>query len=107
MLSNPGKLYVESSSSYSYLAALTVSSKGHSGRGIQIPFLVVMAMSLGMKTCKGESFHRAIDAGALHVSMAEGAVPLEGQVHEMIGFCLAFWVLQELANNPSKPVILS
>lgn len=39
--------------------------------------------------------------------MAEGAVPPEGQVREMMGFCMAFWVLQELAKKPFKPVILS
>lgn len=46
-------------------------------------------------------------ADVLHVPVAEGTVPLEGQVREMMGFCTAFWVLQELANKPFEPVILS
>lgn len=47
------------------------------------------------------------DADALRAFMAEDAVPLEGQVGEVMCSRLGVWVLQELANKPFKSVILS
>lgn len=47
------------------------------------------------------------DADTLQALMAEDAVPLKGQVRDMVCFHMAVWVLQELANKPFKSVILS
>lgn len=88
------KLYMESSSSGSCLAVLAGSIKGHLGRGRQIPSLVIIGCGFWDENTQRKVLSTpAGDAGVLHVSRAKGAVPLKGQVREVMGFCMAFWVL--------------